>query len=169
VPPTQSVEWFTQACCSIAEPILDRPQNEISIARLLGQLFQVSKTFQMEVQTNLLLLQKTMLVAEGTGRRLNPNANMWALARPLAEEVIGDLVGPAARMRDGINELSDAAAKLPRLIDRLDSISETMAAGGLRLHPDTARTLRDPGRTHISIPLLWLAVFALALFAAFGG
>lgn len=168
VPPSQSVEWFAQACCSVAEPILDRPQSEISIGRLLGQLFQVSKTFQMEVQINLLLLQKTMLMAEGISRRLNPNANIWALARPLAEEMMGDLLGPGARVREGIGDLSAAAIKLPRLVDRMENFVETVAAGGLRLHPETARQLRDAGRTHVSIPLLWVCVVVLALLMALG-
>ncbi|MEQ8196168.1 MAG: 2-polyprenylphenol 6-hydroxylase, partial [Rhodospirillales bacterium] len=75
VPAHHSVEAFTQACRSIAEPILDKPQNEISIARLLAHLFQVTETFDMEAQPQLLLLQKTMLVAEGTVRKLNPEAN----------------------------------------------------------------------------------------------
>ena len=83
VPADKSVEAFAQACRSIAEPILDRPQNEISIARLLSQLFQVTETFEMETQPQLLLLQKTMLVAEGVGRKIYPEANMWFLAQPL--------------------------------------------------------------------------------------
>jgi ubiquinone biosynthesis protein len=168
IPPSQSVEWFAQACCSVAEPILDRPQNEISIGRLLGQLFQVSRTFQMEAQINLLLLQKTMLVAEGISRRLNPNANIWALARPLAEDIMGDLLGPGARVREGFGDLSAAALKVPRLIDRLEVFVETVGGGGLRLHPETARQLRDAGRTHVSIPLLWLAVAVIAVLMALG-
>ncbi|MDP6897388.1 MAG: AarF/UbiB family protein, partial [Rhodospirillales bacterium] len=88
IPADQSVDAFTQACRSIAEPILDKPQNEISIARLLGQLFQITEAFQMETQPELLLLQKTMLVAEGTARKLSPDANMWMLARPLIKEWI---------------------------------------------------------------------------------
>lgn len=94
IPAHQSVDEFTQACRSIAEPILDRPQNEISIARLLGQLFQITQTFEMETQPQLLLLQKTMLVAEGTGRNLSPDANMWLIARPLIEAWMRANLGP---------------------------------------------------------------------------
>jgi ubiquinone biosynthesis protein len=74
VPADRSLDAFAQACRSIAEPILDKPQREISIAHLLGHLFQVTETFAMETQPQLLLLQKTMLVAEGTGRKLAPDA-----------------------------------------------------------------------------------------------
>ncbi len=161
VPSTQSVDWFTQACCSIAEPILDLPQNEISIARLLGQLFQVSKTFHMEVQTNLLLLQKTMLVAEGTGRSLNPDVNMWSLARPLVGELTDELFGPRAFVRQSVGEMSTALGKLPRIIDRLETVSDTLATGGFKMHPETVRLLRDPGRRNGATLLLWIAVTAV--------
>ena len=69
----QSLDAFAQACRSIGEPILGRPLHEISIARLLAQLFQVTEQFEMETQPQLLLLQKTMVLAEGVGRRLDPD------------------------------------------------------------------------------------------------
>src|SRR5215469_14858536 len=78
VPARQSLETFAQACRSIGEPILGRPINEISLGRLLAQLFQVTEQFQMETQPQLLLLQKTMVLAEGVGRLLDPSVNMWA-------------------------------------------------------------------------------------------
>ena len=85
VPAGQSEANFTQACRSIGEPILGRPLNEISLGHLLAQLFQVTETFDMETQPQLLLLQKTMLLAEGVGRSLNPELNIWSLSRPLIE------------------------------------------------------------------------------------
>ena len=87
VPPDQDKAAFMQACRAIAEPIRGRPLAEISIGRLIGQLFEVSETFAMETQPQLLLLQKTMVVAEGVGRALNPGLNMWQLAQPLIEEL----------------------------------------------------------------------------------
>ena len=72
VPADQSVEMFAQACRSIGEPIFGRPSHEISIARLLAHLLRVTEQFEMTVQPQLLLLQKTMLMAEGMGTRLNP-------------------------------------------------------------------------------------------------
>ncbi|MCY3828426.1 MAG: 2-polyprenylphenol 6-hydroxylase, partial [Rhodospirillaceae bacterium] len=85
IPPHQSRAAFALALRAIAEPIFDRPLHDISIARLLGLLFQVTERFEMETQPQLLLLQKTMLVTEGVGRTLNPDINMWTLARPLIE------------------------------------------------------------------------------------
>jgi ubiquinone biosynthesis protein len=73
VPAHMSRDAFTQACRSIGEPILDLPLDQISLARLLSQLFQVTEQFEMETQPQLLLLQKTMLVAEGVSRKLDPS------------------------------------------------------------------------------------------------
>ena len=85
VPLHKSKGKFTQALRSVGEPILGKPLNEISIAQLLGHLFRVTKTFEMETQPQLLLLQKTLLMAEGICRRLSPEENMWVLARPQIE------------------------------------------------------------------------------------
>ena len=87
VPTGRSIDAFTQACRSIGEPILGRPLQEISVARLLAQLFEITEQFDMETQPQLLLLQKTMVVIEGVGRRLDPEINIWTLARPLIEDV----------------------------------------------------------------------------------
>ena len=85
VPKEKSIGAFTLALRSIAEPILDKPACDISIGRLLGQLFHITETFGMETQPHLLLLQKVMVVAEGVGRTLNPEVNMWKIAEPLIE------------------------------------------------------------------------------------
>ena len=166
VPAHRSEDAFTQACRSIAEPILDRPQSEISIGRLLGQLFQVTDTFEMEVQPQLLLMQKTMLVAEGTARKLSPEANMWILTRPLIEAWMIDNLGPEARIRDAAREMAEAAARLPRLMDNMDQAVSSFAKGGLKLDAETVRALRGDG-TRASVHYLWIAVIALALLFAF--
>ena len=99
VPADQSLEMFAQACRSIGEPIFGKPSHQISIARLLAQLLRVTEQFEMTVQPQLLLLQKTMLMAEGMGTRLNPNVNIWELARPLIEDWMRDHFGPRATAR----------------------------------------------------------------------
>ena len=85
VPSNQSKKTFAQACRAVAEPIMNKPQNQISMALLLKQLFSISRIFEMKVQPQLLLLQKTMLTAEGTTRLLSPKTNMWGVARSLAK------------------------------------------------------------------------------------
>ena len=97
VPPGRSVDEFAQACRSIGEPILGRPLADISVARLLAQLFLVTEPYEMETQPQLLLLQKTMVLIEGLGRQLDPTVNMWELARPLIEAWMLDNRGPGKR------------------------------------------------------------------------
>ncbi len=166
IPPDQSVDTFTQACRSIAEPILDRPQNEISIATLLGQLFSITKTFHMETQPQLLLLQKTMLTAEGTGRKLNPEANMWLMARPMIEDWVASHLGPEARLAEAAGDAADALRRLPLLLENLDRGAAVLAEGRLRLHPETIRALKGNGRGDWARPFLALAILAAVLAAA---
>jgi ubiquinone biosynthesis protein len=166
IPKNQSLEEFTQACRSIAEPVLDRPQNEISIARLLGQLFQITETFQMESQPQLLLLQKTMLVAEGTGRRLAPNANMWVIARPLIEAWMHANFGPEARIKDAARQGLDALNRLPGIVRGLETALSQFDEHGLKLHPDTVAHLRGRrSRTSPFNAVMWVASIAATVAA----
>lgn len=171
VPRDRSVDSFTQACRSIAEPILDKPQNEISIAKLLAQLFQVTETFRMETQPQLLLLQKTMLVAEGTARKLAPDANMWFLIRPLIEDWVYENLGPEAKVRDAIQNLQTALERLPDMVESVENGSRMLAEGNFKLHPDTIRALRGedtgprrPARGLWLIALALLVVFVAVIF-----
>ena len=154
IPARSSVDTFTQACRSIAEPIMDKPQNEISMGRLLGQLFQVTETFRMETQPQLLLLQKTMLVAEGTARKLSPESNMWVLARPLIDEWMAEAITPEARVREAVGEIASAVERLPRLVDGFERGVSMLANGELKLHPDALRPVN--GRKGGSAPLILL-------------
>ncbi len=166
VPRDRSVDHFTQACRSIAEPILDKPQNEISIAKLLAQLFRITETFRMETQPELLLLQKTMLVAEGTARTLAPEANMWFLIRPLIEEWMRANFGPEAKVRDVVQNLTHAVERLPDMISDVERTSRMLADGKVKLHPDTIRALRgEDGPSRRPAQVLWL--IALGLLAIF--
>lgn len=139
VPRTQSIAAFTQACRSIGEPLLGRPLAEISLARLLAQLFEVTERFEMETQPQLLLLQKTMVLAEGVGRALDPSVNMWELARPLIERWMVEHRGPQARLRAALIALVEGADRLPGLL----GLGPDGDAGGVRLHPDTIRAVAD--------------------------
>ncbi|MBS0221482.1 MAG: 2-polyprenylphenol 6-hydroxylase [Proteobacteria bacterium] len=124
VPQHQSVEMFAQACRSIGEPIFGKPSHEISIARLLAHLLRVTEQFEMAVQPQLLLLQKTMLMAEGMGTRLNPTVNIWELARPLIEDWMVTHFGPRATIRRAAQDLAQGLRRLPRLIDNLHLVAE---------------------------------------------
>ena len=168
VPDTKTVDAFSQAARSIAEPILGRPINEISIARLLGQLFQVAEQFSMQTQPQLLLLQKSMLLAEGVGRKLEPSVNMWELAHPLIEQWMTDTFGPAARVRETASGVARVLERVPSVLDYADRAAAMIASGGLKLHPETVRDLGttlkgEKGRTRLPAWLPWLLVAGLSL------
>lgn len=158
VPAHRSVQAFTQACRSIAEPIMDKPQNEISMAQLLGQLFSVTETFEMETQPQLLLLQKTMLVAEGTGRRLCPDANMWLLARPLIESWMAETLAPEARLRETVSEMAETLLRLPDLIRRTEQRLGMLAESGIQL--DGVKSALTPSRTEAHLQTVLLSIIA---------
>jgi ubiquinone biosynthesis protein len=159
VPAHKSRDAFTQACRSIGEPILGLPLEEISLARLLAQLFQVTEQFEMETQPQLLLLQKTMLVAEGVSRKLDPAVNMWVLAQPLIEEWMRENRSPAARARDTAQALLDQLERLPVLLERIDLAGKMVEEGGMRLHPESEAALRGRGNS------LWPAAVVAAATA----
>lgn len=138
VPYSQSVEDFALACMAIAKPILDRPLHEISIGRLLGQLFKITETFQMETQPQLLLLQKTLVVVEGVGRMLNPGVNMWEMARQPIEDWATHQFSPQARIKQAARKGKTFAEDLPQLIQRAERALEVWSdPKGIKLHPDS--------------------------------
>ncbi|MFT3741983.1 MAG: ubiquinone biosynthesis regulatory protein kinase UbiB [Gammaproteobacteria bacterium] len=88
VPPDTRVELFESAIRTVCEPVFERPLQDISFAQLLSRLFQVASRFKMEVQPQLFLLQKTLFNIEGLGRKLYPQLDLWATAKPLLERNI---------------------------------------------------------------------------------
>ncbi|MBK8908456.1 MAG: 2-polyprenylphenol 6-hydroxylase [Rhodospirillales bacterium] len=168
VPSHRSVDAFTQACRSVGEPIMDKPQNEISMAKLLGQLFYVTEAFEMETQPQLLLLQKTMLVAEGTGRRLCPDANMWLLARPLIEGWMGDMLAPNAIMRERMAEVGDSLSRFPELLRRVEHRLEMLAEHGVRLDPNSLRPAFGWTESRLQVTLLAIIAVLFLLFLLAG-
>ena len=163
VPADKNVDTFTQACRSIAEPIMGKPLHEISIAKLLGQLFKITEQFAMQTQPQLLMLQKSMLVAEGVGRTLDPRINMWELARPLIESWMMQNLGPQARVKETVTNAVATLERLPRMLAETEKAYASMMNGGLRLHPDTVAAMRGEGRRK-GLPgwLPWALVAVLA-------
>ena len=170
VPSHYPVETFAQALRAIGEPIFGRPARDVSMARLLQQLFDTTKRFDMQGQPQLMLLQKTMMVVEGVSRALDPDFDIWEASRPVVEKFMLAQVGPEARLRDvsqGVTALGRAAQNLPQLLRNAEVISAMLADGGLRLHPDTARQIAEAqiDRTRHVRVALWIAAGALALIA----
>ena len=163
LPAGQQVDVFSQALRSVCEPIIGRPLEEISFARLLAQLLQLTESFDMPVQPQLLLLQKNMMMAEGVSRSLDPSLNIWTLAQPLIEDWIWRTRGPEARLRETTQQVGEGLARLPKLLTHIERISDQLASGGIRLHPETLEALRgggDAGRKRF-----W---YGIALGAALG-
>jgi ubiquinone biosynthesis protein len=115
VPAHTRVEEFEAAIRSVCEPIFDRPLKEISFGRTLVRLFQTARRFEMEVQPQLVLLQKTLLNVEGLGRQLDPDLDLWTTAKPFLERWMQEQVGWRALLREIKVEAPAWAAILPRL------------------------------------------------------
>lgn len=140
VPADRDLEAFAQALRSIGEPIFGQDASHISMARLLAHLFDVTERFGMETRTELILLQRTMVVVEGVARTLDPNLNMWRASQPVVEDWMKDNLGPRAMRRD----LAATAMVLSRFGPRLPEMAERalkrLAEGG-----DPAPVPRGPG------------------------
>ena len=144
VPPGHDMEIFAQALRAIGEPIFGKSAREVSIARLLAQLFETTRRFDMQAQPQLVLLQKTMVVVEGVARGLDPDFDIWEAARPVAERWVADNLGPEARLTraaEGITALGKLAQDLPQLVRNAENLSQMVAEGGVRLHPDATRAI----------------------------
>lgn len=129
VPADRDVGEFAQALRSVGEPIFGMEASRISMGRLLAYLFEVTERFGMETRTELILLQRTMVVVEGVGRSLDPDLNIWAIAQPEVERYIAKSIGPQAVARD----LFRTAMVLSRFGPRLPQLAE--AALIAQAHP----------------------------------
>lgn len=122
VPKNRDLQAFAQALRSVGEPIFGQDASHISMARLLAHLFEVTERFGMETRTELILLQRTMVVVEGVARSLNPEMNMWETARPVVTAYIAENVGPQATARDliaALRVLGRFGPKLPQMAERV--------------------------------------------------
>ena len=119
VPADRDVNEFALALRAVGEPIFGMDATHISMARLLAYLFEVTERFGMQTRTELILLQRTMVVVEGVARSLNPAINMWEVARPVVEKYIRENLGPRAMLRDtmrGVQVLGQFGPRLPELL-----------------------------------------------------
>lgn len=113
---------FSQALRAIGGPIFGQDATRISMGRLLAQLLEVTERFGMETRTELILLQRTMVVVEGVARSLDPHANIWRAAKPVVESWIRYYIGPQALLKDLLRTaqvLSDISPQLPELAREL--------------------------------------------------
>jgi ubiquinone biosynthesis protein len=120
VPADRDVDAFARALRAVGEPIFGMDASMISMGSLLSYLFEVTERFGMETRTELILLQRTMVVVEGVARSLNPQINIWQVARPVVEDYIKQTIGPRAALRD----LGRTAMVLSRYGPRLPGLVE---------------------------------------------
>jgi ubiquinone biosynthesis protein len=153
VPSHHSVDNFAQAIRAIGEPIHNRTAEEISMARLLTLLLEVTGLFDMRTRPELILLQKTMVVVEGVARGFDPKLDIWKVADPVVREWIERNLGPIGRIEGavaGAGELGRVVASLPSLATRAVTVLEqleTMTREGLTLSEETIAAMgRTEGR-----------------------
>jgi len=173
VPRHHSVEAFAQAIRAIGEPIHNRAAEDISMAKLLTLLFEVTGLFDMRTRPELILLQKTMVVVEGVARSLDPKLDMWTTSDPVVREWIQRNLGPVGALEgaaQGAGEIGRFLADVPSLLTRAGSLIEqmdTITRDGLILSPQTvdaigAAEARRNRPTAIALWLIAALLFAIA-------
>jgi ubiquinone biosynthesis protein len=171
VPPHHSVEAFAQAIRAIGEPIHSRSAEEISMAKLLTLLFEVTAIFDMRTRPELLLLQKTMVVVEGVARTLDPKLDMWTTAEPVVSEWMARHLGPVGRIEDatgGAMEVGKFLGTVPGLLMRASRIVEQLDAAtreGLVLAPETIAAIgkAEARRNRSTVVALWVVAALLGV------
>ncbi len=171
VPADKNLDNFAQALRSIGEPIFGKNAQDVSMGRLLAQLFLVTDQFDMATRPELILLQKTMVVVEGVARDFDPAHNIWESAEPILAAWIAEKFGPEGRIQeaaDGAVALGRVLSHLPDFLERAEkaahAISDNIDQDGFRLHPQTVRALAEAEKANRRWSRVALWVGALSLF-----
>lgn len=168
VPSDTNVDAFETAIRSVCEPIFEKPLKEISFGQVLLGLFQTARRFNMEVQPQLVLLQKTLLNIEGLGRQLYPELDLWKTAKPFLEGWMKERMGPKAVYRTIKQQAPDWLEKMPHMpqlvFDALNQVRrlDDNRTRDLRAYAAAKAELeqkRRPGR-YIGIGLISVALLA---------
>lgn len=170
VPARHSVADFAQAIRAVGEPIHQRSADEISMAKLLTLLFEITELFDMRTRPELVMLQKTMVVVEGVGRTLDPKLDMWKTAEPVVRGWIERNLGPIGKLQDagqGVGRMAKAALTLPELVmrgERLVGELEGATAGGFQLSPRSVEAIgrAEARRNRWGNAALWVIAGLLA-------
>jgi ubiquinone biosynthesis protein len=166
VPAETRVDEFEAAIRAVCEPVFDRPISEISFGRFLLRLFQTSRRFNVEIQPQLVMLQKTLLNIEGLGRQLYPQLDLWETAKPFLERWMKEQIGVHALVRNVKNEAPRWAALLPALPRLLHHALERDPVEPVRERLDRLLTeQKHQTRLLVLLGLLLAGIVALQLFA----
>lgn len=169
IPAHVSVEQFAQAARAVGTPIMGKAMNEISVGRLFGQLLSIAQMFEMEAQPHLLLLQKTMVTAEGVGRALNPNVNMWQLSEPLIRDWAKEHLSKPAMVKNFAREAAETLRDAPRVLREAKAFLEDVQKNGVTLSPVSLAALeaQRAAQHRAWMRFAWLVlVLGVAGFAA---
>lgn len=159
VPADRDVDEFARALRAVGEPIFGMDASHISMARLLNYLFEVTERFGMETRTELILLQRTMVVVEGVARSLDPRMNIWDVAKPVVEGYIRDSIGPRAVLRDAVKTLQ----VLARFGPRLPAMAEEFLVRQSDTAPEAPRPSKRKALAWIGVGLVTGIVAVLAI------
>lgn len=173
VPTKHNVASFAQAIRAIGEPIHGQSAETISMAKLLTLLFEVTELFDMEARSELVMLQKTMVVVEGVARTLNPNFNMWKASEGVVSDWIRSNLGPArfvADAKDGLTALHRLGKMAPEIALQAEKMSTEisyMTEHGLRFDEQTANNIGKAEAHHARGGrwALWVIAISLATIA----
>lgn len=173
VPGGHSIDDFAQALRAIGEPIHGQRARDISMARLLSLLFEVTELFDMQTRPELIMVQKTMVVVEGVSRSLDPDFDMWSASEPVVRDWIERFLGPAGqieRVGEGLGAVGRLMGELPRLAERTERLSaelDRMAGHGFRLDAETVANIgRAEARAARSGRVaLWVIAVAAVIIA----
>ena len=164
VPAETRLDEFESAIRAVCEPIFDRPLREISFGKALVRLFQTARRFNLEVQPQLVMLQKTLLNVEGLGRQLDPDLDLWTTAKPYLERWIGEQFGWGALVRGLGEEAPQWVGMLPQLPRLLHSALVRQGAPEHE-HAYLEIVRRDQRRTRLLVVGIVLIVAVLAVQA----
>ncbi len=159
VPPNTRIDEFENAIRAVCEPVFDRPLKDISFGRVLLRLFQTSRRFNVEIQPQLVLLQKTLLNIEGLGRQMDPELDLWKTAKPYLERWMSEQLGWRGMVRGLMSEAPRWATMLPQL-PRL-AHRALYADHGAGIERALERLAIDQKKRHHSIVTLCLMLAAL--------
>ena len=127
------VDEFEAAIRTVCEPIFDKPLKEISFGQLLLRLFQTARRFNMEVQPQLVLLQKTLLNIEGLGRQLYPDLDLWVTAKPFLEKWMRDQIGPKTFLKHLKENAPLWAERLPQIPNMMYEVLQQAKSGQIKM------------------------------------
>jgi len=163
VPEGTRVDEFESAIRTVCEPIFQRPLNEISFGNLLLRLFQTARRFNMEVQPQLVLLQKTLLSIEGLGRQLDPQLDLWQTAKPFLDRWMSEQIGARALFEGFKHALPSMMEKSPDMPDLLYSLLKQSEAGQLKVEWRSHQLEEIRDELHMAYRRTVIAIVAAAL------